>query len=257
VRLAAERLWDLVGIADAMLARIHGSAQAVVEAFEAAIEDLGRLWSAAAGRQPAALARRVFAALQGEGHYLQLHLVQAMAAPLGPDGRAEPRSLVDHALAQLPESGDELSDWRNAVERRCWTAVLAMVADSEGDVDAYIDAAQRGGVAMVEATDIALRLIEAGRPKEALGWLDQAPGQPCGGRGYGGRPASRGPAGARTQGRGPGAALVQLYPVAARRSAARSPEAPAGLRGLRGGTAGDGAGRQARGSPSRASRMRK
>src|ERR687897_188451 len=78
-----------------------------------------------------------------------------MAAPLGPDGRAELRRLVDHALAQLPESGDELSDWRNAVERRRWTAVLAMVADSEGDVDAYIDAAQRGGVAMVQATDIA------------------------------------------------------------------------------------------------------
>jgi hypothetical protein len=57
-RLAAERMWDLVGIADAMLARIHGNAQAVVEAFKAAIEDLGRLWSAAAGRQPAALARR-------------------------------------------------------------------------------------------------------------------------------------------------------------------------------------------------------
>jgi hypothetical protein len=84
--------------------------------------------------------------------------------------------LVDHALAQLPESGDELSDWRNAVERRRWTAVLAMLADSECDVDAYIDAAQRGGVAMVQATDIALRLIEAGRPEEALGWLDQAQG---------------------------------------------------------------------------------
>jgi hypothetical protein len=175
-RLAAERMWDLVGIADAVLTRIHGSAQAVVETFEAAIEDLGLLWSAAAGRQPAALARRVFAALQGDRGYLELHLVQAMAAPLGPDGRAELRRLVDHALAQLPESGDELSDWRNAVERRRWTAVLAMVADSEGDVDAYIDAAQRGGVAMVQATDIALRLIEAGRPEEALGWLDQAQG---------------------------------------------------------------------------------
>jgi hypothetical protein len=175
-RLAAERMWDLVGIADALLARIRGSAQAVVEAFEAAIEDLGRLWSAAAGRQPAALARRVFAALQGEGHYLHLHLVQAMAAPLGPDGRAELRRLVDHALAQLPEAADELSDWRNGVERHRWTAVLAMVADSEGDVDAYIDSAQRGGVAVVQATDIALRLIEAGRPEEALGWLDQAQG---------------------------------------------------------------------------------
>jgi uncharacterized protein DUF6880 len=36
-RLAAERMWDLVGIADAVLTRIHGTAQAVVEAFEAAI----------------------------------------------------------------------------------------------------------------------------------------------------------------------------------------------------------------------------
>ena len=172
--LAAERMWDLVGIADAVLARIHGSAQAAVEAFEAAIEDLARLWSTTAARQPAALARRVFAALQGDRGYLELQLVQAMATPLGPDGRAELRSLVDHALAELPEPGDELRDWRTGAERRRWTAVLALLADSEGDVDAYIDAAERGGVAMVQATDIALRLIKAGRPEEALGWLDQA-----------------------------------------------------------------------------------
>ena len=174
-RLAAERMWDLVGI-DAVLTRIHGSAQAVVEAFEAAIEDLARLWSTTAGWQPKALARRVFAALQGDRGYLELQLVQAMATPLGPDGRAELRSLVDHALAELPEPGDELRDWRTGAERRRWTAVLALLADSEGDVDAYIDAAERGGVAMVQATDIALRLIEAGRPEEALGWLDQAQG---------------------------------------------------------------------------------
>ena len=43
-------------------------------------------------------------------------------------------------------------------------------------MEAYIDAAQRGGVDMAQATDIALRLIEAGRPEEALAWLDKAGG---------------------------------------------------------------------------------
>ena len=42
-------MWDLLGIADAVLTRIHGSAQAAVEAFEAAIEDLGWLWSKVEG----------------------------------------------------------------------------------------------------------------------------------------------------------------------------------------------------------------
>jgi flagellin-specific chaperone FliS len=174
-RLAAERMWDLVGIADAVLTRIHGSAQAAVEVFEAAIEDLGRLWSGVAV-QPATLARRIFTALEGDGGHLELDLVQAMAAPLGPGGRAELRRLVDDALAQVPEPGDELRDWRNAVERRRWTAVLAILADSEGDVEAYIDAARRGGVDVAQAADIALRLIEAGRPEEALVWLDKAEG---------------------------------------------------------------------------------
>jgi hypothetical protein len=174
-RLAAEHMWDVVGLADPVLRRIHGSAQAAVEVFEAAIEDLGRLWSAVAG-QPTPLARRVFAALEGDRGHLELDLVQAMAAPLGPNGRAELRRLVDEALAQVPDAGDELRDWRNAVERRRWTAVLAILADSEGDVEAYIDAAQRGGVDMAQATDIALRLIEAGRPEEALAWLDKAEG---------------------------------------------------------------------------------
>ena len=176
-RLAAERMWDLVGIADAVLTRIQGSGQAAVETFEAAIDDLARLWSGAAARQPKVLARRVFAALQGDRGYLELQLVQAMAIPLGPDGRAELKSLVDHALAELPEPGDELRDWRTGAERRRWTAVLALLADSEGDVDAYIDAAERGGVEMMQATDIALRLIEAGRPEEAIGWLDEAEGR--------------------------------------------------------------------------------
>src|SRR5918994_21352 len=174
-RLAAEHMWDVVGLADPVLTRIHGSAQAAVEVFEAAIEDLGRLWSAVAG-QPTTLARRVFAALEGDRGHLELELVQAMAAPLGPDGRAELRRLVDEALAQVPERDDELRDWRNAVERRRWTAVLAILADSEGDVEAYIDAAQRGGVDMAQATDIAMRLIQAGRPAEALTWLDKAEG---------------------------------------------------------------------------------
>jgi hypothetical protein len=150
-RLAAEHMWDVVGLADPVPTRIHGSAQAAVEVFEAAIEDLGRLWSAVAG-QPAALARRVFDALEGNRGHLELDLVQAMAAPLGPDGRAELRLLVDDALAHVPEPGDELRDWRNAVERRRWTAVLAILADSEGDVEAYIDAAQRGGEALHRST---------------------------------------------------------------------------------------------------------
>jgi hypothetical protein len=175
--------------------------------------------------------------------------VQAMAAPLGPDGRAELRRLVDHALARLPESGDELSDWRNAVERRRWTAVLAMLADSEGDVDAYIDAAQRGGVAMVQATDIALRLIKAGRPEEALGWLDQAQGSHAADEDT---VVDLRLSALQALGRKDEAQAQRwssFYPVAARRSAARSPEAPAGLRGLRGGTAGDGLRRRAREIP--------
>jgi hypothetical protein len=171
-------MWDLVGIADAVLTRMHGSGQAAVGAFEAAIEDLGRLWSATP-RQPTTLARRVCAALKGDRGHLELDLVQAMAAPLGPDGRTELRRLVDDALAQVPEAGGELRDRRDAAERRRWTAVLAILADSEGDVDAYIDAAQRGGVDMAQAADIAMRLIEAGRPEEALGWLDKAQGSPA------------------------------------------------------------------------------
>lgn len=175
-RLAAERMWDLVGISNAVLARIRGSAQAAVEAFEAAIEDLGRLWSTAVGWQPKTLARRVFGALEGDHGYLEPNLVQAMASPLGSDGRAELRQLIDHKLAELPEPDDELRDWRTAAERRRWTAVLGILADSEGDVDAYIDAARRGGVEVAQVADIALRLIEAGRPEDAIGWLDRAQG---------------------------------------------------------------------------------
>jgi flagellin-specific chaperone FliS len=108
-RLAAEHMWEVVGLADPVLTRIHGSTQAAVEVFEAAIEDLGRLWSGVAV-QPATLARRVFTASEGDRGHLELDLVQAMAAPLGPDGRAELRRLAGEALAQVPEPVSEFRD---------------------------------------------------------------------------------------------------------------------------------------------------
>ena len=53
--------------------------------------------------------------------------------------------------------------------------LLGELADLEGDVDAFIAAAEAGGRAESLAGDIAERLIAHGRAAEALAWLDRAP----------------------------------------------------------------------------------
>jgi hypothetical protein len=51
------------------------------------------------------------------------------------------------------------------------------LADLEGDVDAFIAAAEPAGRVETLAGDTAERLITGGRAAEALIWLDRVPGR--------------------------------------------------------------------------------
>ncbi|MFM7239790.1 MAG: DUF6880 family protein [Cyanobium sp.] len=100
--LAVELLWRFLDLANPLLDRVDDSDQKVVHLFHQLSADLGRLVGAA-GVKPAALAELVAEALleNREGQYD--HLVEHLAAALGPEGL---RRLRQRLLAERPSAAE-------------------------------------------------------------------------------------------------------------------------------------------------------
>jgi hypothetical protein len=140
--------------------------------FRDAGADLGRLWAALPDRDPHALAREVLAFWDTDGYGVTDGLLEAAAPALGREGRAELRCLLQDRLNAFPPAAERegLRSWRGRGEI-LWR--LGLLADLDGDVDAYIAAAEQGGAVESHTADIAERLLAHGRAEEALAWLDR------------------------------------------------------------------------------------
>ena len=171
--VAIERLWDFVGIADRVIERIGDGVGEVEEVFGEAMADLGRLVAADPDRDAASLARRVLAMCDGKGFGSYAGTIQHFGDALGAGGRAVLRRATEKALAALPPAEPD-DGWRGANQRWPLAHRLMTLADLENDPDAYIAAVRAGGFEDRHGFDIAKRLIDAGRPAEALQWLDKA-----------------------------------------------------------------------------------
>ena len=169
---ALELLWDLIGIADAVMERVGDGIGEVEDVFGAAMEDLGRLSAAQPPGDGKALARRVVAYCERDGLCATDALIRHMSKALGAGGRAEIRHATEAALKAAPKSSGP-HDWRADALRRHLAFRLALLADLERDADAFIAAIRAGGLESTHALDVAERLIAANRPAEALDWLDK------------------------------------------------------------------------------------
>jgi len=169
---AIELLWDLIGIADAVMQRVGDGIGEVEDVFGAAMEDLGRLSAAEPPGDGKALARRVLAYCERDGFGATDALIRHMSEALGAGGRAEIRSKTEAALDAAPRSAGP-HDWRADSQRRHLAFRLALLADLERDADAFIAAIHAGGLESTHALEVAERLIAANRPAEALDWLDK------------------------------------------------------------------------------------
>jgi hypothetical protein len=163
---AAERLARLLRTSDKVLERVDDSEGRIGAVYSRALTDLAAAWAAMPARDPQALARDLFALLEADGFGVLSEAVEAAASALGPDGLAALRALIEACLAAAPPPG----------ERESWTSrrlrlLLADIADAAGDVDAYIAAETAAG--HPDIAGIAERLLGAGRPGEALEWLDR------------------------------------------------------------------------------------
>ena len=164
----------LLSLAKGVFERSDDGSGILGDVFRQAGAELGRLWALLPGRNPVALAGELLALLDADGYGVTDRLLEAASPALGPNGRADLRRRLQERLAALPSSRSR-SDFDGWHGRSLPSFLLGELADLEGDVDAFIAAAEAGGRAESLAGDIAERLIAHGRAAEALAWLDRAP----------------------------------------------------------------------------------
>ena len=159
-------------LAGSVFERSDDSSGSLGMVFRGAGADLGHIWAALPDRDPQALAREVLALWDADGYGVTDELLEAASPALGQEGRAELRRLLQERLQAFPPAADRdrLRSWSGRGEVS-WR--LGQVADLDGDVDAYIAAAEQGGSLESHAADIAERLLGHGRAEEALAWLDR------------------------------------------------------------------------------------
>lgn len=186
---ALDLMWRFMELADSVHDRSDDSNGEIGGVFGSACRDLGPL-AEKAKPDPLALADRVFAALDDNGHGQYDALIATLAPVLGGKGldRLKARFVeLSRMPAEKPPAdqravigwGPGGSFYADEVKSssRASTIRLALqeIADLQGDVDSFIEqyneaARKTSGI----ATEIARRLLAAGRADEALRTLDAA-----------------------------------------------------------------------------------
>ncbi|HYD08239.1 MAG TPA: hypothetical protein VEC60_21070 [Reyranella sp.] len=186
---ALDLMWRFMDLAETAHERCDDSSGEIGELFRVACDDLGSL-AQAAKPEPAALADRVFDALNDNGYGQYDGLIGALAPALGSSGldhlKANFIELLKTPIERPAEDERRVIGWgldgkiyQNELmaSRRKITIQLALqeIADLQGDVDAFIAQydEQARKVPGIAAT-IARRLLAANRAEEALKALDAA-----------------------------------------------------------------------------------
>lgn len=190
-KTALELMWRFMELAEPVHNRADDSNGDIGDVFRAGCEDLGAL-ATAAKPDPVKLADQAFAAAFDQNDYAQYDdLIDALTPALGEAGLARLKERALAAQKELaankpePKSGRKIGwgpggaiyegEFRHDSKVRTIQYLLQEIADAQGDVDAFIagyDAKARTVPRI--ATEIAVRLLEAGRAKEALAALDKA-----------------------------------------------------------------------------------
>ena len=181
-RAAVVRLWQLIDASPKIMESVDDSSGMTSGSLRGAIVDLGRMLEKGCGDDAPALAERVHASFHDNGYSIKDQLVRAVAPSLGTEGRAALRRLFEADLAALDamaekkgpaHSGDRCDDYELRSRRSSAARGLMDIADSEGDVDAFLRAAELHPYMIAHVNEAAKQLVKAKRPAEALSWLDR------------------------------------------------------------------------------------
>jgi hypothetical protein len=175
-------MWEFLALGNSVFARCDDSRGAVTDLFHQAADDLGEI-AKAAEPSPKPLADRLFAALLENDYGQYDGLIELLSPTLGADGLDHLKTLVlelaatpiakpakeDREMIGYGSGGPIYAD--EYAERRRESTVrgaLQQIADAQGDVDAFIaQQSEEGKTAPKVASEIARRLLAAGRPEDA------------------------------------------------------------------------------------------
>lgn len=184
---AFELIWQFLSLADPIFERSNDGSGTLIESFHAACDDAGRI-AALAKTSTQRVVDEIVAALQDNGYGQYDRLIDAMAPVLGETGlrklqnaferwAREPKSKVTEAGMQIVGWSMSGPIYREELHARGQSitvkVALEQIADALGDVDLYIAQQSEASKAFATvATEIAKRLLSAGRAQEALYALD-------------------------------------------------------------------------------------
>ncbi len=173
--LALDLMWRFMDLAEPTLNRVDDSSGDVGDVFHQACRDLGAIAGKAAP-DPIHLADRVFRAVTTNDYGEYDQLIDVVFSALRDPGVTRLKSRLAAALAERPKTNGHYDLETGALRR-----ALQDIADSEGDVDAYManESAASRKLPNVAAA-IASRLLAAGRAEEAHVLLKE--GSPTPGR---------------------------------------------------------------------------
>ena len=174
-KLAAELLWQLLDLHATVFERLDDSSGRVGSLFRSACQDLGPLLKRAKSK-PDELARMVLRRITDNGYGIYDGIVFALNDALGREGRNELSKLLEERRKSHLVSEKRAAVRPGHFDYTLSGLLLALrdIADCENDVDAFIDTYEGFDLANpAYATEIAQRLLRAGRAEEALLYLDQ------------------------------------------------------------------------------------
>ena len=183
-------LWRLMAVAESVFGRCDDSNGYLGDLFRRVAKDLGPL-AQRAQADPIKLASRAYEALQ-TNHYGEFdQLIQILAPQLGAPGLEHLKVLIKNwaggPAPKIEEDERRVVGWGSStgaiyadeMEDRHRTSSVRMaleqIADAQGDVDAFIaQQDKRARKTPMVAAAIGRRLLDAGRPQEALSAIDSA-----------------------------------------------------------------------------------
>jgi hypothetical protein len=173
--LACELLWQLIDLHSSVFERLDDSSGRVGDLFRSACGDLGPLLKRAKIK-PGKLAPMVLQRIVDNGYGIYDGIVLTLSAALGREGRKILRQLLEERRQAHLVSEKRVAIRPGQFDYTLSGLLLALrdIADCESDVDAFIDTYEGFDLTNpAYATEIAQRLLRAGRPQEALHYLDQ------------------------------------------------------------------------------------
>jgi hypothetical protein len=181
-KAAMARLWQLIEADSAILKRVDDSSGRVSGALRDVCADLGRLLAASGGDDSAAFAERVHKSFLDNAYGVLDDLVVSVAVPMGAKGRARLRALFEKTIADAPPLKPRIErvrgephDYRAESRLAAAARGLMAIADADGDVDAFVRAADAGPYRIAHVEEVAARLLKARRPADAMAWIERVP----------------------------------------------------------------------------------